>query len=69
MGDAGQMMESEKLKMLIGLLMKCDSGRFVESIVALLDIEEEVKHTIRFVQDNPEVNKADIYEQILKIKK
>lgn len=62
------MIVSENQKKLIRLLMKYGSKKFIESIVALLDSEEEIIRIIRFVENNSDATKTDIHEEIIQMK-
>lgn len=58
----------KNLEKLIVLLMKYNSKTFIESVVALLDTEEEIFHLIHFLEDNPYATETDIYEEIIRLK-
>ena len=62
------MIASENQKKLIGLLMKYGSKKFIESIVALLDSEEEIIRIVQFVENNSDATKTDIHEEIIRMK-
>ena len=62
-------MISENKKKLISLLTRYDSRKFIESIIAILDSEEEVSRLLRFVEDNPDATKTDVHEEVIKIKR
>lgn len=61
-------MINTKRKQLIVLLTRYNSRKFIESIIALLDTEEEIDQVIQFIIDNPDVTKTDIHEKIIKMR-
>lgn len=61
-------MISENRKKLISELVKYKSKKYIESVICLLDTEDEVEKILHFVIANPKASKTDIHEEIIKLK-
>lgn len=62
------MIISENKRKLISILVRYDSRKFIERIIALLDTEEEAEHVLKFVENNITASKTDIHEFIIRMK-
>lgn len=60
---------SENKMKLIGELVRYNSRQFIESVIALLDTEEDVSCLLAYIQEHPALTKTDIYEFIIKNRK
>ena len=61
-------MISENKKKLISILMRYNSKKFIESVIALLDTESEVEQLLYFVEKNKMATKTDVHEKIINLK-
>ena len=66
-GDAWGVI-SESKKELISILTRYNSKKFIESIIAILDDENQVEKVLRFVKENKDATKTDIHEFIVNLK-